>query len=78
MQYHGLFGATRIPEKGKDHIYRTTTSSHICVMRNGHLYAVNVLDAEGNVISDFNNNLSKRLIIILCRNHSTIRYNQSP
>lgn len=51
LQYQGLFGATRIPEVGKDRIYRTTESTHISVMRNGHIYAVNVLDGEG--IFDF-------------------------
>lgn len=52
LQYQGLFGATRIPEIGKDRIYRNTTSTHICVMRNGHIYAVNVLDTEG-IHNDF-------------------------
>lgn len=46
-QYQGLFGATRIPRKGQDEIKRTEKSSHICVMRNGHFYAVNVLDNDG-------------------------------
>lgn len=53
-QYQGLFGATRIPKKGKDEIKRTEKSSHICVMRNGHFYAVNVLDNEGSI--DHHNN----------------------
>ena len=50
-QYEGLFGATRIPEVGKDRISRTTDSTHICVMKNGHIYAVNVLDNSGNIES---------------------------
>lgn len=51
FQYEGLFGATRIPETGKDRIYRVTNTSHISVMRNGHIYAVKVLDGEGNILS---------------------------
>lgn len=48
-QYEGLFGATRIPEKGKDRIYRNTTSRHILVIKRGHLYSVDVLDKDGNI-----------------------------
>lgn len=51
FQYQGLFGATRIPEVGKDRIYRSTEATHISVMKNGHIYAVNVLDAEGIIDS---------------------------
>lgn len=47
-QYEGLFGATRIPEMGKDRIYRSTDSRHILVIKKGHLYAVDVLDRNGN------------------------------
>lgn len=47
FQYQGLFGATRIPEVGKDRIYRTSKTTHISVMKNGHIYAVNVLDEDG-------------------------------
>lgn len=50
LQYQGLFGATRIPRRGQDEIKRSEKSSHICVMRNGHFYAVNVLDNEGKII----------------------------
>ena len=46
-QYQGLFGGTRIPELGKDRIYRTDSSRHVVVMRNGNMYAVDVLDAQG-------------------------------
>ncbi|XP_552786.3 carnitine O-palmitoyltransferase 2, mitochondrial [Anopheles gambiae] len=48
-QYQGLFGGTRIPELGKDRIYRTDSSRHVVVMRNGNMYAVDVLDAQGNI-----------------------------
>ena len=46
-QYGGLFGATRIPEKGKDRIYRNNDSRHIVVIKQGHIYAVDVLDRDG-------------------------------
>lgn len=46
-QYQGLFGATRIPEKGKDTIYRQRDTKHVAIMRNGHFYAVDVLDEQG-------------------------------
>uniref|UniRef100_A0A182JUM5 Choline/carnitine acyltransferase domain-containing protein n=1 Tax=Anopheles christyi TaxID=43041 RepID=A0A182JUM5_9DIPT len=48
-QYQGLFGGTRIPELGKDRIYRTDSSRHVVVMRKGNMYAVDVLDAQGNI-----------------------------
>lgn len=46
-QYQGLFGATRIPETGKDRIYRNEKSRHLLVIRNGHMYSVDVLDEAG-------------------------------
>ncbi|XP_058818068.1 carnitine O-palmitoyltransferase 2, mitochondrial [Topomyia yanbarensis] len=48
-QYQGLFGATRIPETGKDRIYRNDKSKHLLVLRNGHMYSVDVLDEAGNI-----------------------------
>lgn len=48
-QYQGLFGATRIPETGKDRIYRNEKSRHLLVIRNGHMYSVDVLDEAGNI-----------------------------
>ncbi|XP_058447494.1 carnitine O-palmitoyltransferase 2, mitochondrial [Malaya genurostris] len=48
-QYQGLFGATRIPETGKDRIYRNVKSRHLLVIRNGHIYSVTVLDQAGNI-----------------------------
>lgn len=50
-QYQGLFGATRIPEIGKDRIYRETNTRHIAVLKNGNFYSVDVLDARGNIES---------------------------
>ncbi|XP_053693990.1 carnitine O-palmitoyltransferase 2, mitochondrial [Sabethes cyaneus] len=48
-QYGGLFGATRIPETGKDRIYRNEKSRHLLVVRNGHLYSVEVLNSAGEI-----------------------------
>lgn len=53
FQYQGLFGATRIPETGKDRIYRAQDTTHICVLKQGHIYAVNVLDNDGRNLSIF-------------------------
>lgn len=50
-QYQGLFGATRIPEIGKDRIYRETNTRHIAVLKNGNFYSVDVLDAQGNIVT---------------------------
>lgn len=48
-QYDGLFGATRIPQPERDVIQRVADTRHIVVLRAGHLFAVDVLDAEGNI-----------------------------
>lgn len=49
-QYHGLFGATRIPQKEKDKIYRNTDTRHLIVMRRGHFFSMDVLDEQGMII----------------------------
>lgn len=50
-QYPGLFAATRIPELNCDRILRQDSMSrHLVVMRNGHFYAVDVIDAEGKFV----------------------------
>uniref|UniRef100_A0A182MZ77 Choline/carnitine acyltransferase domain-containing protein n=1 Tax=Anopheles dirus TaxID=7168 RepID=A0A182MZ77_9DIPT len=48
-QYQGLFGGTRIPELGKDRIYRNESARHVLVLRKGNMYAVDVLDAAGDI-----------------------------
>lgn len=48
-QYQGLFEATRIPEVGQDKILRSNNSRHLLVFVNGHPFAVDVLDADGNL-----------------------------
>lgn len=48
-QYHGLFGATRIPQRDKDVIYRNDKTKHILVLKDGNFYTIDVLDANGNI-----------------------------
>lgn len=50
-QYQGLFGATRIPQRDKDVIYRNETTKHILVMKDGNFYTIDVLDEDGKKIS---------------------------
>ena len=49
VQYQGLFGATRIPQRDKDIIYRNADSKHVVIMKDGNLYTIEVLDATGNI-----------------------------
>lgn len=49
VQYQGLFGATRIPQRDKDIIYRKEDSKHILILKDGNLYTIEVLDAAGNI-----------------------------
>lgn len=46
-QFPGLFGATRIPQVGKDRIFRDPSSKHVLVQKNGHFYVFDVLDSDG-------------------------------
>ncbi|XP_037051225.1 carnitine O-palmitoyltransferase 2, mitochondrial [Bradysia coprophila] len=48
-QYQGLFGATRIPELGKDRIYRQSDTKHLVIIKDGHFFAMDVLDEQGNI-----------------------------
>lgn len=50
-QYSGLFGSTRIPETGTDRIQRTADTRHIVVMKNGQLFAIDVLTENGTIES---------------------------
>ncbi|KAL0131085.1 hypothetical protein PUN28_002580 [Cardiocondyla obscurior] len=45
-QYKNLFHTTRIPELGKDRIFHNPSAKHLVVLRNGHFYAFDVLDAN--------------------------------
>lgn len=47
-QYPGLFASTRIPELSCDRILRQNAMTrHLIVLRNGHFYAVDVIDKDG-------------------------------
>lgn len=48
-QYERLFGTSRIPELEKDRLVQSPKSKHIMVMRRGNIYAVDVLDDNGNI-----------------------------
>ncbi|XP_071561686.1 carnitine O-palmitoyltransferase 2, mitochondrial [Temnothorax nylanderi] len=50
-QYKNLFNTTRIPELGKDRIFHDPTAKHLVVLRKGHFYAFNVLDANDSIRS---------------------------
>ncbi|CAG9798634.1 unnamed protein product [Chironomus riparius] len=49
VQYQGLFAATRIPKRDKDVIERFKNVKHVLIMKDGHFYAVEVLDENGNI-----------------------------
>ncbi|XP_011150518.1 carnitine O-palmitoyltransferase 2, mitochondrial isoform X2 [Harpegnathos saltator] len=48
-QYKNLFNTTRIPELEKDRIFHDPSAKHLVVMRKGHFYAFDVLDANGAI-----------------------------
>lgn len=48
-QYKGLFGATRIPKRDKDVIYRSDKTRHVVVLKAGNFYTIEVLDKSGNI-----------------------------
>ena len=43
-QYANLFKSTRVPGVEKDELVVAPKAKHVCVMRNGHFYKVDVLD----------------------------------
>nr|XP_012229216.1 PREDICTED: LOW QUALITY PROTEIN: carnitine O-palmitoyltransferase 2, mitochondrial [Linepithema humile] len=45
-QYKNLFNTTRIPEIGKDRIFHEPSAKHLLVLRKGHFYTFDVLDAN--------------------------------
>ncbi|CAL1275003.1 unnamed protein product [Larinioides sclopetarius] len=49
-QFGNLFNSTRIPRPGKDELQVYPDAQHIVVLRNGHFYAFDVLDGDGNII----------------------------
>uniref|UniRef100_A0A1B0D7K2 Choline/carnitine acyltransferase domain-containing protein n=1 Tax=Phlebotomus papatasi TaxID=29031 RepID=A0A1B0D7K2_PHLPP len=51
-QYQGLFSATRIPQEGKDKIFRASSDpQHVVIMRRGNIYRLDILDRDGNIES---------------------------
>ena len=46
-QYANLFKSTRVPGVEKDELVVAPKAKHVCVMRNGHFYKVDVLDQDG-------------------------------
>lgn len=50
-QYKNLFNTTRIPELEKDRIFHDPSAKHLLVIRKGHFYAFDVLDASGSIRS---------------------------
>lgn len=51
VQYQGLFAGTRVPKRDKDVIERFKNVKHVLVMKEGHFYALEVLDENGNIRS---------------------------
>ncbi|XP_011865217.1 PREDICTED: carnitine O-palmitoyltransferase 2, mitochondrial [Vollenhovia emeryi] len=50
-QYKNLFNTTRIPEVGKDRIFHDPAAKHLVVLRRGHFYAFDVLNANDSIRS---------------------------
>jgi len=49
-QYSNLFNSTRIPEIGKDRLFRNEEANHILIMRGGHFYTFDVINKEGEML----------------------------
>ncbi|XP_072752082.1 carnitine O-palmitoyltransferase 2, mitochondrial isoform X2 [Anoplolepis gracilipes] len=50
-QYKNLFNTTRIPKLEKDVIFQDSSAKHLVVLRKGHFYAFDVLDANDSIRS---------------------------
>ncbi|KAI8497228.1 Carnitine O-palmitoyltransferase 2, mitochondrial [Branchiostoma belcheri] len=48
-QYKNLFNSTRIPRPDRDEIVVDNSANHLLVIRNGHMYVFDVMDADGNI-----------------------------
>jgi carnitine O-palmitoyltransferase 2 len=46
-QYPSMFGGNRIPHKGKDKLHHRQDAKNFLVMRNGHIYTVQLFDENG-------------------------------
>uniref|UniRef100_A0AC34QCC7 Choline/carnitine acyltransferase domain-containing protein n=1 Tax=Panagrolaimus sp. JU765 TaxID=591449 RepID=A0AC34QCC7_9BILA len=49
-QYKSLFGGNRVPNRGKDILHHCPNPKHFLVMYKGNIYAVDLFDANGNVL----------------------------
>ncbi|XP_037086260.1 carnitine O-palmitoyltransferase 2, mitochondrial-like [Pollicipes pollicipes] len=47
-QFGNLFASTRVPQPGRDELKKSHGSRHVLAVRNGHLYAFDVLDAAAD------------------------------
>ncbi|XP_043941382.1 carnitine O-palmitoyltransferase 2, mitochondrial isoform X1 [Protopterus annectens] len=50
-QYFRLFNSTRIPRPNKDELFTDERARHLLVMRNGHFFAFDVIDKDGNIVN---------------------------
>lgn len=50
-QYKNLFNTSRIPELEKDVIFHDSSAKHLVILRKGHFYAFDVLDANDSIRS---------------------------
>ncbi|XP_064473345.1 carnitine O-palmitoyltransferase 2, mitochondrial-like [Ornithodoros turicata] len=50
-QFQNLFCSTRIPNPGRDQLFCDPDAKHLVVLYRGHVYTVQVLDNNGNVVS---------------------------
>lgn len=50
-QYFRLFNSTRIPKLGRDELFTDQKGRHLLVMRKGHMYAFDIVDRDGNMVS---------------------------
>lgn len=49
-QYFRLFNSTRLPKLGRDELFTDAKGKHLLVMRNGNLYAFDIVDRDGNLV----------------------------
>ena len=52
-EYSVLFNSCQIAKVGKDEVRTYEDSKHILVMRNGHIYAADVIDKDGKISLSF-------------------------
>ncbi|XP_071760291.2 carnitine O-palmitoyltransferase 2, mitochondrial-like [Centroberyx gerrardi] len=50
-QYFRLFNSTRIPKHGRDELFTDEKGRHLLVMRQGNMYAFDVVDRDGNLVN---------------------------